>query len=134
MVSSVVVVVVNHLGQNMSPLFLVMWVQWELAWKKNFPYQHPPLERHLWRWPESCYSSQYSLARRTNVGLGLLSHVNTALAQLSENPCVTVQVKTTSSPGHAAALPSCSTLDTSTTSAVIKVSTGIDKECRDIVL
>jgi len=59
------------------------------------------------------------------VGLGLLQHVNTALAQLSENPCVTVQVKITSSPGHAAALPSCSTLDTSTTSAVTKVSTGM---------
>ena len=43
--------------------------------------------------------------------------VNAVLAQLRENPCVTVQVKVTSSPGHAAVLPSCSTLDTNVTSA-----------------
>ena len=43
--------------------------------------------------------------------------VKAVLAQLSETPCVTVQVKVTTSPGHAAVLPSCSTLDTNVTSA-----------------
>ena len=50
--------------------------------------------------------------------VGLESHeLKTVLAQLRESPCVTVQVKITTSPGHAAALPSCSTLDTNVTSA-----------------
>ena len=92
------------------------------------------LVRLAWKLPQFTVSPTEVLAVKTKVGLGLLSHVNTALAQLSENPCVTVQVKTTSSPGHAAVLPSCSTLDTNTTSAVIKVAcAGVDKECRDIL-
>ena len=49
--------------------------------------------------------------------VGFESHdANALLAQLRESPCVTVQVKVTSSPGHAAVLPSCSTLDTNVTS------------------
>ena len=51
--------------------------------------------------------------------VGVESHdVKAVLAQLSEIPCVTVQVKVTTSPGHAAVLPSCSTLDTNVTSAI----------------
>ena len=46
-----------------------------------------------------------------------------ALAQLSETPCLTVQVKVTTSPGHAAVLPSCSTLDTNVTSATMVMKT-----------
>ena len=54
---------------------------------------------------------------RASKYVGVESHdVNAVLAQLRESPCVTVQVKVTSSPGHAAALPSCSTLDTNVTS------------------
>ena len=50
--------------------------------------------------------------------VGVESHdMKAVLAQLSETPCVTVQVKVTTSPGHAAVLPSCSTLDTNVTSA-----------------
>ena len=47
------------------------------------------------------------------VYLGVESHdVKVILAQLRKAPCVTVQVKDTTSPGHAAVLPSCSRLDT----------------------
>ena len=54
----------------------------------------------------------------SRVYVGVESHdVKAVLAQLSETPCVTVQVKVTSSPGHAAVLPSCSTLDINVTSA-----------------
>ena len=54
----------------------------------------------------------------TSTYVGVKSHdVKAVLAQLSETPCVTVQVKVTSSPGHAAVLPSCSTVDTKVTSA-----------------
>jgi len=79
------------------------------------------LVRLAWKLLQLTVSPTEVLSVKTKVGLGLLSHVNTVLAQLSENPCVTVQVKTTSSPGHAAALHSCSTLDTNTTSAVINL-------------
>ena len=52
------------------------------------------------------------------VYVGVESHeVKPVLDQLRENPWVTVQVKVTSSPGHAAVLPSCSTLDINVTSA-----------------
>ena len=52
--------------------------------------------------------------------VGLESHdVNAVLAQLREAPCVTVQVKVTSSPGHAAVLPFCSTLDINMTLATM---------------
>ena len=57
----------------------------------------------------------------SRVYVGVESHdVKAVLAQLSETPCVTVQVKVTSSPGHATVLPSCSTLDTSVTSAAAR--------------
>ena len=55
------------------------------------------------------------------VYVGLESYdVKAELAQLRKAPCVTVQVKVTTSPGHAAVLPSCSTLDTSVTSAAAR--------------
>ena len=54
----------------------------------------------------------------SRVYVGVESHdVKAVLAQLSETPCLTVQVKATNSPGHAAVLPSCSTLDINVTSA-----------------
>ena len=54
----------------------------------------------------------------SRVYVGVEPHdVKAVLAQLSETPCVTVQVKITSSCGHAAVLPFCSTLDTNVTSA-----------------
>ena len=54
----------------------------------------------------------------SRVYVGVESHdVKAVLAQLSETPCVTVQVKVTTSRGHAAVLPFCSTLDTNETSA-----------------
>ena len=54
-----------------------------------------------------------------------LHEENITLAQLRETPCVTVQVKVTSSPGHVAVLPSCSTLDTKLTSAAVVRRTSI---------
>ena len=66
----------------------------------------------------SCHSYKVSERR---IYVGLESHdVKAVLAQFREAPCVTVQVKVTTSPGHAALLPSCSTLDTSVTSAIAR--------------
>ena len=56
---------------------------------------------------------------KSTVYVGMESQVKAALAQFREPPCVTVQVKVTSTPGHAAVLPSCSTVDTTVTSATV---------------
>ena len=49
------------------------------------------LVRLAWKLLQLTVSPTEVLAVKTKVGLGLLSHVNTVLAQLSENPCVTVR-------------------------------------------
>ena len=55
------------------------------------------------------------------VYVGVESHdAKAVLAQFRKTPCVTVQVKVTTSPGHAVVLPSCSTLDTNVTSAAAR--------------
>ena len=55
------------------------------------------------------------------VYVGVKSHdVKAILAQLRKAPCVTVQVKVTTSHGHTAVLPSYSTLDTNVTSAAAR--------------
>ena len=103
--------------------------------EERFPLPAPIadlLVRLAWKLPQLTVSPTEVLAPRTNVGL--LSHVNTVLAQLRESPCVTVHVKITSSPGHAVALPPCSTLDTNTTSAITKVSTGVNQKCYTFTL
>ena len=75
--------------------------------------------RLAWKLPQTLVLPTDVSDRRRYVGLE--SHdVKAVLAQFREAPCVTVQVKVTTSPGHAAVLPSCSTLDTSVTSAVAK--------------
>ena len=75
--------------------------------------------RLAWKLPQTLVLPTDVSDRRRYVGLE--SHdVKAVLAQLREAPCVTVQVKVTTSPGHAAVLPSCSTLDTSVTSATAR--------------
>ena len=72
--------------------------------------------RLAWKLPQVLVLPTEVSERRVYVGVK--SHdVKAVLAQLRKTPCVTVQVKVTSSPGHAAVLLSCSTLDTKVTSA-----------------
>ena len=52
--------------------------------------------------------------------VGLELHDVKVVLQLREAPCVTVQVKVTTSPGHAAVLLFFSTLDTNVTSAAAR--------------
>ena len=72
--------------------------------------------RLAWKLPQMLILPTEVFTKRVYVGVES-QDVKAVLAQLSETPCVTVQVKVTTSPGHAAVLPSCSTLDTNMTSA-----------------
>ena len=72
--------------------------------------------RLAWKLPQMLMLPTEVLTSRVYVGVEL-HDVKALLAQLSETPCVTVQVKVTSSRGHATVLSFCSTLDTNVTSA-----------------
>ena len=75
--------------------------------------------RLAWKLPQTLVLPTDVSDQRRYVGLE--SHdAKPVLAQLREAPCVTVQVKVTTSPGHVAVLPSHSTLDTSVTSATAR--------------
>ena len=75
--------------------------------------------RLAWKLPQILMLPTEVSERRVYVGTE--SHdVKAELPQLRKAPCVTVQVKVTTSPGHAAVLPSCSTMDTSVTSAAAR--------------
>ena len=75
--------------------------------------------RLAWKLPQTLVLPTEVSEQRVYVGTE--SHdVKAELPQLRKAPCVTVQVKVTTSPGHAAVLPSCSTLDTSVTSAAAR--------------
>ena len=75
--------------------------------------------RLAWKLPQTLVLPTEVLLRRIYVGVE--SHdVKAVLNQLREAPCVTVQVKVTTSPGHAAVLRSCSKLDTNVTSAAAR--------------
>ena len=80
--------------------------------------------RFAWKLPQTLVLPTDVSERRRYVGME--SHVKAVLAQFREPPCVTVQVKITTSPGHAAVLPSCSTLDTNVISATMVMNTFID--------
>ena len=75
--------------------------------------------RLAWKLPQTLVLPTEVSEQRVYVGTE--SHdVKAELPQLRKAPCVTVQVKVTTSPGHAAVLPSCSTLDTGVTSAAAR--------------
>ena len=75
--------------------------------------------RLAWKLPQTLVLPTEVSERRVYVGVEP-HDVKAVLAQLRNSPCVTVQVKVTTSPGHAAVLPSCSTLDTNVTSAAAR--------------